>query len=283
MSRFSARSSTMRTRARFIPRLYRYHLCPMPRPRRSSARAYLAARTRLGIKFGLDTMRALMDALGHPESAYPVVLVAGTNGKGSVVAYLDAALRVAGLRAGRYTSPHLVRLNERIAVAGREVSDRDLERAVGAVRAAATRLVAERRIPAHPTFFEAVTAAALVHFRDARVEVALVEVGLGGRLDATNVTDPIVSAIVTIARGHEEFLGHGLAAIAREKAGVMREGRATVVGPLPPAARKAVAAEARRVGARLVEARNAPAAPRTLPGAHQLDNARVARAVLAEM
>ena len=120
---------------------------------------------RFGVKFGLETMRALVAEMGHPERAYPSLLVAGTNGKGSVAAYCDAALRASGLRTGRYTSPHLVRVNERITVDGREDTDRDLEIAVGAVRDAAERLVRRGTLEAHPTFFEVLTAAAFVHFR----------------------------------------------------------------------------------------------------------------------
>jgi dihydrofolate synthase/folylpolyglutamate synthase len=154
------------------------------------------------------------------------VLVAGTNGKGSVVAYADAGLRASGLAVGRYTSPHLVRVNERIAVGGRDVGASAFETAVGRVRAAAARLVRAGRIPAHPTYFEVLTAAALDHFRRAHVDAAVLEVGMGGRLDATNVVAPLASAIVSIARDHEQFLGSTLDAIAREKAGVLRRGRA---------------------------------------------------------
>src|SRR5262245_45522354 len=140
---------------------------------------YLDARARFGMKFGLDTMRALMDALDHPERAAPALLVAGTNGKGSVVAYVDRALRASGLSVGRYTSPHLVRVNERIVVNGREITPVQLERAVARVRAAEEDLVRRGVIPDHPTHFEVVTAAAFLHFRARRVDVALLEVGLG--------------------------------------------------------------------------------------------------------
>jgi dihydrofolate synthase / folylpolyglutamate synthase len=150
------------------------------------AEAYLESRTRLGIKFGLETVEALVAALGHPERAYKTLLVAGTNGKGSVVAYTDAALRAAGLKVGRYTSPHLVSLRERIAVDGRPISPLHLEGAVAQVIEAAERLVRDKVIKAHPTYFEAITAAAFVHFRNAHVDVAVLEVGMGGRLDTTN-------------------------------------------------------------------------------------------------
>src|SRR5438034_6609613 len=138
---------------------------------RSRAGAYLSSRVRFGIKFGLETMRSLCEELHHPERAFASLLVAGTNGKGSVVAYADAALRASGLAVGRYTSPHLVHVNERIAVGGRDVGSAAFEAAVDRVRRAAARLVRARTIPAHPTYFEVLTAAALDHFRRARVDV----------------------------------------------------------------------------------------------------------------
>jgi dihydrofolate synthase / folylpolyglutamate synthase len=258
------------------------------------AGTYLAARTRFGIKFGLGTMRALLAEMGHPERAFPSLLVAGTNGKGSVVAYVDAVLRASGLRTGRYTSPHLIRVNERIVVGGREITDRALETSVARVRGAAQRLVRAGRIRQHPTFFEALTAAAFEHFREAAVDVAVLEVGMGGRLDATNVAEPLASAIVSIDFDHQAYLGTTLAAIAREKAGVLRRGRTTVLGPLPREARRAIAIRARAGGARLVDARRGVVireggggldlrtpgtfyrALRPLPGAHQRDNLIVA-------
>ncbi len=259
------------------------------------AHAYLADRARFGMKFGLDTMRRLLAELGHPERGFPVLLVAGTNGKGSVAAYLDSALRAGRLRVGRYTSPHLARVHERIVVGGRAIAEPALQRAVAAVRAAASRLVRRGAIPEHPTHFETLTAAALRHFRDLRVEVAVCEVGLGGRLDATNATDPLCSAIVSVDFDHQAQLGTTLRAIAREKAGVLRARRTTVLGPLGHEARRAVAEEAMRVGARLCEAWDGVvlrgerggrvslrtparryAGLRPLPGAFQRDNLVVA-------
>lgn len=219
-----------------------------------SALAYLRSRSELGKKFGLATIQALVEDLGHPERAHPTLLVAGTNGKGSVVAYVDAALRASGLRVGRYTSPHLVRVHERIAVDGREISEADLDRAIALVRRAAERLLARGVIGAPPSYFEALTAAAFLHFRRRRVEVAVLEVGLGGRLDATNVCDPLASAIVSIDFDHEAFLGRTLGRIGREKAAVLRSGREAILGPLPKAARRAVLSVARRAGARVVDA-----------------------------
>lgn len=265
-----------------------------------STTLYLASRVRLGVKFGLDTMQALVEALGHPEAAYPSLLIAGTNGKGSVAAYVDAALGAAGLRVGRYTSPHLVRVNERIAVDGRAISDARLSRTVTRVRRAAEGLEREGRLPAPPTYFEVLTAAAFDYFQRERVDVAVLEVGMGGRLDATNVKDPLASAIVTLARDHEAYLGRTLTAIARQKAGVLRHGRPTVLGPLPREARTAVAREARRLRARLVDARRGASlrergalvdvttptgrytGVQPLQGAHQRQNLLVAVRLLEE-
>jgi dihydrofolate synthase/folylpolyglutamate synthase len=259
---------------------------------------YLRSRTELGKKFGLNTIRALVRELGHPELAYPTLLVAGTNGKGSVAAYADAALRASGLRVGIYTSPHLVRVHERIAVGGRRIGERELDTAIGEVRAAADRLVATGVVHAHPTFFEALTAAAFLHFRTRRVDVAVLEVGLGGRLDATNVSDPLASAIVSIDLDHQAFLGRTLGRIAREKAGVLRRGRATILGPLSASARRAVETVAARVGATLVVAPDGTtvrsvrpgleietparryAGLRPLPGSHQVENLLVALRLL---
>ena len=281
-----------------------------PLPAHRVAGLYLARRVRFGMKFGLETMRALIAEMGHPERAYASLLVAGTNGKGSVAAYCDAALRASGLRTGRYTSPHLVRVNERITVDGRDITDGDFAIAVRDVRDAAERLVRRGVLEAHPTFFEVTTAAALAHFRRKRIEVAVLEAGLGGRLDATNVVEPTASAIVSIDFDHEVYLGRTLAAIAGEKAGVLRPGRPTVIGPLADEARRAVRARAAEIGARLVEARRGarfaagaggrgPASHggvpfdlrtptaryehlRPLPGAHQRDNLLVAVRLLEE-
>jgi dihydrofolate synthase/folylpolyglutamate synthase len=260
----------------------------------SQALAYLDARILHGVKFGLETVRAVLEALAHPERTAPMLLVAGTNGKGSVAAYADALLRASGLSVGRYTSPHLERLNERIAVDGRDISDSDLEARILAVRDTAEELLRRGVISDHPTYFEALTVAAFDHFRRARVDVGVIEIGMGGRLDATNACEPSASAIVTVALDHERFLGDNLAAIAREKAGVLRPARVTVLGPLPPEARAAIEEEARRVGARLADAWDGSAIEtaeegvgvrtprheytdlRPLPGAHQRDNLLVA-------
>jgi dihydrofolate synthase/folylpolyglutamate synthase len=262
--------------------------------KKSRTGAYLDGRARLGIKFGLESMRALVGELGHPERTFPTLLIAGTNGKGSVAAYVDAVLRACGLRVGLYTSPHLVRVHERIVVDARPITGAALARAVGRVRDAAEKLVARGALSQHPTYFEVLTAAALVHFESRRVDVAVLEVGLGGRLDATNVVEPVASAIVSIDLDHQEFLGGSLREIAAEKAGVLRAGRTTVLGPLASEAQAEIHARAGVVGARLAEAEGQTVAAgeggtldlstpsgrypglRSLPGAHQRDNLGVA-------
>jgi dihydrofolate synthase/folylpolyglutamate synthase len=250
------------------------------------------------MKLGLESIRALLRALGDPQNAQPAVLIAGTNGKGSVAAYVAAAVRAAGVRAGLYTSPHLIRVNERIAVDGLPIDDAALDGVIGAVRDAAEALVASGALSDHPTYFEVLTTAALLHFRRREVGLAILEVGLGGRLDATNVVDPVASAIVTVGRDHEAMLGTELARIAAEKAGVLRSGRATVVGSLPASARVAVEERAVQVGARVVDALRDTRVEESgsgyriatplftyegvcpLPGEHQLQNAVVALRLL---
>jgi dihydrofolate synthase/folylpolyglutamate synthase len=200
-------------------------------------------------------MRALVRGLGHPERAFKSVLIAGTNGKGSVSAYLDAALRSASLHVGRYTSPHLIDIRERITVSGRNISNEDFERLVLEVRDCADQLIGLGRIKTHPNHFEILTAVAFLHFQRRGVDIAVLEVGLGGRLDATNVASPEVSAIVSIDFDHEEYLGRTLSTIASEKAGVTRKGRVTVLGPMDAEALRTIVRKARDTGARIVHAK----------------------------
>ncbi len=220
-------------------------------------RAWLASLELHGIKLGLSTIRALCAALGHPERRFTTVLVAGTNGKGSVAAMVSTALHAAGHKTGRYTSPHLVRLEERFAIDDVEVTPAALDDALAGVRAAVDRLQADGAIDVHPTFFEVTTAAAFELFRREAVEVAVLEVGMGGRFDATNVADPAAVAITSIALDHEAFLGDTLAKIAFEKAGVIRPGRPVVVGALPDEALEVVRAATAERGAPLIEAATA--------------------------
>jgi len=228
-----------------------------------------------GIRPGLRAIRSALRAIGHPERRWPAILVAGTNGKGSVAAMIERALRAAGFRTGMYSSPHLHRFTERIRVAGREVGAREVVR--GVERLAPVLFDPAREL----TFFEATTLLAFDLFARARVDIAVVEVGLGGRLDATTVVRPRVSAIVSVGIDHTDKLGRTLSSIAREKAGILRRGVPTVIGPLPAAAREVVERAATRRGARIVRA-GPPVAPVAvgLAGAHQGWNAAVALAVL---
>ena len=262
---------------------------------------YLFSLEQFGIKFGLENIRALVGGLGHPERAFRSVHVAGTNGKGSVTAMVDSVLRAAGHRSARYTSPHLVDLAERFVIDGSPVAREDLARAVGTVRDIVDRLQASGTLDVHPTFFEVTTAAAFELFRSAAVETAVCEVGLGGRLDATNVLVPMAAAITSIGFDHEQYLGTTLAEIAAEKAGIIKTGVPVVMGPVPDDADGVIRRVARERDAPLVRSRDGvvieelepglDGRPRIhlrtplrdygvialgLPGRHQVDNAVVA-------
>lgn len=219
-----------------------------------SALDYIFRLEQFGIKLGLDNIRALSRALGDPHRAFQTVIVAGTNGKGSVTAMVDRALSAAGHRSARYTSPHLSQIEERFAINGIDIEraslDEAAERVVGAIQA----LLARGELAVPPTFFEATTAVAFEAFRAAGVELAVLEVGLGGRLDATNITDPLAAAITSIDRDHEQQLGHSLEQIAFEKAGVIKPHAPVVTGPLAAGPRAVVARIAAERDAPLVEA-----------------------------
>ena len=205
-----------------------------------------------GHKFGLENIRAILSGLGDPQRAFRSVIVAGTNGKGSVCAMTAAALTAAGHRTGRYTSPHLIRLEERVAIDGVDVDRLELDEALGRVRTAIDGLLSFGRLRAQPTFFEVVTATAFEIFRDRRVEVAVLEVGLGGRLDATNVVSPVAGAITTIDLEHQRYLGDTLAQIAAEKAGIVKPGLPVVCGERKPEAVNVIAATCRAKDAELI-------------------------------
>jgi dihydrofolate synthase/folylpolyglutamate synthase len=246
---------------------------------------YLFGLEPFGIKFGLAGIRAIVEALGHPERAFRSIHVAGTNGKGSVTAMAAAALAAAGHRVARYTSPHLVSLNERFVVDGAPAPDDEIAGAIDAVRTACSALLASGALEVQPTFFEVTTAVAFELFRRRGVEIAVVEVGLGGRLDATNVLMPVVSAITSIAFDHQQYLGTTLAAIAAQKAGIIKPGVPVVAGLMPAEALGVIEEVARDRGAELILAGAEPPAeyrrvPLALPGAHQRHNAAVVVALL---
>ena len=182
-------------------------------------------------KFDLEHMRRLLQELGGPEVEFPAVLIAGTNGKGSTAATLASILQAAGHRTGLYTSPHLIRINERVRVNGEAIPDADFARLHDITDRAAAKLVAQKALPWHPSFFEMVTAIAFQRFAEVDVDIAVLEVGMGGRLDATNVVDPLISVIADIALDHQQYLGSTIAEIAREKAGIIRENGVAITLP----------------------------------------------------
>jgi len=187
-------------------------------------------------KFDLAYVREMLDALGHPERRFASVLIAGTNGKGSTAATLSSILRVAGYRTALYSSPHLVSINERIRVNGEAISDAEFAEVHGRVERIAQQLLHAGKLPWHPSFFEILTAMAFEYFASIGVEIAVLEVGMGGRLDATNVVEPVISVIADIALDHQKYLGDTIAEIAKEKAGIIRRNGVVVTLPQHPQA-----------------------------------------------
>lgn len=202
-------------------------------------KAYLYGLKHRGANYGIERMQRMVDALGLPSGRHPIIHVAGTNGKGSTCALLEAIYRRAGLRTGLFTSPHLVFQGERVQVDRVPLSQDQVMDYTRKLRPIAESI--ETREPGyHPTFFEFMTSMALLRFEEAAVDVALLETGLGGRLDATNVVDPAVSIITSVSLDHVEILGDSLEAIATEKAGIIKAGKPVVIGHLPPEAEAVV-------------------------------------------
>jgi len=269
--------------------------------------AYLLSLQRFGIKLGLDNMRTLNASLDHPDRRFRSVLIAGTNGKGSVAAMVERGLRAGGYSTGLYTSPHLIRLNERFAVDGRPVNDAVLAEEAASLRERVEQLCQSGQLAHPPTFFEATTALAFSLFRRRRVDVAVLEVGMGGRFDATNVVRAQGAAIPSVDLDHQQHLGATLAEIAFEKAGVIKPGTVIVTGEDKSEARDVLRREAAARGAKFVEAGKetvvrwrdergrvrvetletprARYGPLTLAlrGRHQLRNAEVAVRLLEEL
>ena len=250
----------------------------------ADALAYLYPRV-TQIKFGLDTTRALLGKIGDPHRVFPIVHVGGTNGKGSVTTLIAEALRSAGWRVGVYTSPHLVSFRERIRVDGEPISEVAVVSWLRRLRPLADRLEA--------TFFETTTAIALADLAARGAEIAVVEVGLGGRLDSTNVVRPVVSVITKIELDHQKYLGDTLEAIAREKAWIAKPGAPLITGETRPEILRVVAVEARRAvqaggggpfaGIRVVPPDHRWEGPLGLAGSHQRRNAAIAKAALEEI
>jgi len=202
-------------------------------------------------KFDLAHMRVLTDALGNPQRSFPSVLIAGTNGKGSTAATLASILRASGHRVGLYTSPHLLRINERISFSGQPVSDAAFAAAFERVTTAAASLVESGALPHLPSFFETMTAMAFHFFAVSEVEIAILEVGMGGRLDATNIVEPVLSIITDIDLDHQKFLGNTIAEIAGEKAGILRPHVPAITLPQHPEANQVL-------GERMIEVEACP-------------------------
>lgn len=217
-------------------------------------------------KFGLENIAILAAELGDPHRAAPCVHIAGTNGKGSTAAMLESILRAAGMRTGLYTSPHLERITERIRINGQDISDADFAAAWTRVGDAIEKLMAAGKLKVHPTFFECVTAMAFVAFAEAKLDFVVYEVGLGGRLDATNIVHPEVAVITQIDFDHENFLGHSIAEIAAEKAGIIKQDALVVSSVERAEARDVIARRCSELHARLVE----------IDGAWRLENERAA-------
>lgn len=263
-------------------------------PDESQITALLDSFGRFGVDLGLERIQVLLASLGQPQRRVPIVHVAGSNGKGSVCAYLSSILTAAGYRVGRYTSPHLVSWRERICIDDQPIAFHPLRCVLDRVIAAI-----DPALPS-PTQFEVFTAAAWLYFAESEVDVAVIEVGLGGRLDATNVVEtPLVSVITSLSREHWQRLGPTLADIAREKAGILKPGRPAVIGPLPPEAETVVKTRlaelacpalwpnpAQAMGDDQACYKTAQASilyPLPFPGEHQLTNSALAVAALLEL
>jgi dihydrofolate synthase/folylpolyglutamate synthase len=254
-------------------------------------------------KFSLNEIRILLAALGDPHRSFPSVLIAGTNGKGSTAATLASILSASGQRVGLYTSPHLTRANERIRLGSIEIDDDDFARLYFLVHGAAQRLLLDGALPQMPSFFEILTAQGLVYFAESRVDIAVLEVGMGGRLDATNIVDPLLSVITDISLDHTEWLGSTIAAITREKAGILRRNGTLITLPQHPEANQILGEVATELSVKGVSAAEymppigaAPAGPyqvealgatievdSPLAGAHQHRNIALAIAAAVEL
>jgi dihydrofolate synthase / folylpolyglutamate synthase len=244
-------------------------------PQLPSALAYLDSLQGSGIRPGLGRIRALLRSLGHPERAYPSIIVAGTNGKGSTSATIASILHASGYRTGLYTSPHLVDIRERWQIGGALIEPELLARAVERMREAA------ERVSITPTYFEALTIVAFIAFELAQCEIAVLEVGMGGRLDATNVVRPVAAVITPIGFDHMEYLGNTLRKIAAEKAGVIHRGAIVLTSNDDPVALAVLRKRAAKFGDRLVVVTEEHDTP--LPGAFQRRNVALAVRTIREL
>jgi len=277
---------------------------PMRDPEPTAQIQWLYDLQHFGIKLGLDNIRRLLDELAHPECAYRSALIAGTNGKGSVAAMLHAMLEASGTRTGLFTSPHLVRPHERIRIGDRDIGGDELGRLLDRMRETIETALERGRMETPPSFFEVITATALQSFRDHGVEAAALEVGLGGRLDATNAVEADLSVVVSIDLDHTKTLGPTLARIAGEKGGIVKPGRPLISGAVRQRAVDVLKRICRERGSPMIDALTAvrlveeapdgtfvletdrsryPQLELSLPGRHQIHNARVAVAAFERL
>jgi dihydrofolate synthase/folylpolyglutamate synthase len=287
--------STLQRRPSHVKRRHaRYDSCTMAH----AMIDWLYGLQHFGIKLGLDNIRTLLELLDHPEKSYRCIHIAGTNGKGSVAAMVDAMLTASGVRSGLFTSPHLVRPNERIRIAGLDIEDGELHRLLGKMRCIIDGALSDGKLETQPSFFEVITAIALQAFAERGVEAAVLEVGLGGRLDATNAVDADVCVVVSIGFDHVKTLGPTLERIAGEKAGIIKPCVPVVCGVIQQRALDVLHRTCRSRGAQFMDARCTarlisekrerytlattrriyPDLRSSLPGRHQIDNSRVALA-----
>jgi len=248
------------------------------------ARDYLYGLKHRGASYGIDRMKRFVEALGHPERHFPIIHLAGTNGKGSTAAHLESIYRAGGYRTGLFTSPHLVHQGERVQVNREILSHEEIRRYTNRLRGVAEEI--ERKEPdMHPSFFEFMTGMAFLRFAEMKVDLGIIETGLGGRLDATNVVQPALCVFTSISLDHTEILGDTLEAIAGEKVGILKPGVPSVLGSLPEPAEKVIRGRAKELGSAVHSIRerfgdgpeNCPMS--ALPGEYQRLNA--AMAVLA--
>ncbi len=241
----------------------------------NSTLEYLYSLQKFGMKFGLRNIRSLLHSVGDPYKKIKTIHIAGTNGKGSTSSMIAAVLTAAGYNVGLYTSPHLVKFNERIRINGRMISDSDIVRYTKKLKPQIQKLKA--------TFFEATTAMAFNYFADEKVDIAVIETGLGGRLDSTNVILPLVSVITSIGKDHTEQLGNTLGSIAREKAGIIKSNIPVVIGAINGSAKKVIAQTAKEKKSLLIESKKLKLPSDIhiqLKGEHQITNAKAAIAAI---
>jgi len=235
------------------------------------------------MKLGLESIRSLLSALGDPQRNYPKIQVAGTNGKGSVCGFVDSICRAAGVHVGLFTSPHLVAITERVRIDGEDINEDDFALLATQVREVAEQLVASGKLASAPTFFEQITALALLAFADSKIEIAILETGLGGRLDATTAANAEICAITRVDLDHQQYLGDTIKEIAAEKAAIIHEGSRVVIGEQGHEAMKVLLDRCRKLAIEPLLAEGSPDMSLGLKGQHQTENAAIAISLANEL